>query len=300
MKQIRILVYGYFGYDNNQLDGQTVKTRSIYKLLNKYSDEIDATVSYYDTQRFQVGKLNFLRSLKAILKSNVLFYITARNNLKYLFPIIFIVCKIKNIKIHYVVVGGWLDEYLSKLPLHKFLLKRVKRIYPQTNDLVENLTKMQFNNVEKLHNFRLIEKPINLNIKSKPNKDLKLVYLARIHPKKGVKTIFDLAELLFKLNKNITIDLYGQIQNNYEEEFNKLLELSNDNIRYCGELDPEDITNCLLNYDLFLFPTEYYTEGFPGSILDAYIAQVPVVVTNWKYAEEFVDNNKSGIICEFN
>lgn len=48
-----------------------------------------------------------------------------------------------------------------------------------------------------------------------------------------------------------------------------------------------------------LYNSEFYTEGFPGSILDAYIAEVPVVVSRWKYADELVRNDESGIICEF-
>ena len=29
----KILVIGYFGYKSNQLDGQTIKTRNVYKLI---------------------------------------------------------------------------------------------------------------------------------------------------------------------------------------------------------------------------------------------------------------------------
>lgn len=83
-------------------------------------------------------------------------------------------------------------------------------------------------------------------------------------------------------------------------EFENLLNTKKGNINYCGVLNPDSITVRLKEYDLFLFPTEFYTEGFPGSILDAYIAEVPVVVSRWKYAEEFVNDNESGIICEFN
>ncbi len=52
----RILVLGYFGYLNNQLDGQTIKTRNIYELLLlKTSDNI--SVNIYDTQQYKCSKL---------------------------------------------------------------------------------------------------------------------------------------------------------------------------------------------------------------------------------------------------
>lgn len=46
----KILVFGYFGYVTNQLDGQTIKTREIYELIKSH-DEYD--VCYADTQEFR-------------------------------------------------------------------------------------------------------------------------------------------------------------------------------------------------------------------------------------------------------
>lgn len=50
---------------------------------------------------------------------------------------------------------------------------------------------------------------------------------------------------------------------------------------------------------MLILPTQYYTEGFPGSILDAYIAGIPVIVTDWKHSHEFVIENKTGFIVPF-
>ncbi len=35
-------------------------------------------------------------------------------------------------------------------------------------------------------------------------------------------------------------------------------------------------------YDLLLFPTKYYTEGIPGTIIDAYFSGLPVLVSRWE------------------
>ena len=48
-----------------------------------------------------------------------------------------------------------------------------------------------------------------------------------------------------------------------------------------------------------LLPTHFYTEGLPGSIVDAYISGTPVIVTEWKHSHEFVDDGKSGFIVPF-
>ena len=47
------LVLGYFGYRINQLDGQTVKTRDLFRLLKEH--EGNNTV-FFDTQEFQYKK----------------------------------------------------------------------------------------------------------------------------------------------------------------------------------------------------------------------------------------------------
>jgi glycosyltransferase involved in cell wall biosynthesis len=82
--------------------------------------------------------------------------------------------------------------------------------------------------------------------------------------------------------------------------FEDQLKLHSKNTRYCGVLEPEKIYTTLSQYDLMLFPTLYYTEGFPGSVLDAYISGIPVIASDWKYSKEFVREGVSGFICPMN
>lgn len=39
-------------------------------------------------------------------------------------------------------------------------------------------------------------------------------------------------------------------------------------------------------------------EGFPGSILDAYISGIPVLVTDWLFLPEFVDEGETGFVVK--
>lgn len=55
MKQKRILVLGYFGYKNHQIDGQTIKTRQIYDLLRERLPEYKH--GYVDTQELQTSNM---------------------------------------------------------------------------------------------------------------------------------------------------------------------------------------------------------------------------------------------------
>ena len=68
----RILVLGYFGYLTNQLDGQTVKTRDVYRLAKEQSGNY--AVDYFDTQDLKKNKLMVLRMFWKVIQCDTLFY----------------------------------------------------------------------------------------------------------------------------------------------------------------------------------------------------------------------------------
>lgn len=53
----QFFVLGYFGYESNQLDGQTVKTRDVYRLIQ---EQFPNKVGYYDTQKYKVSRLSLI------------------------------------------------------------------------------------------------------------------------------------------------------------------------------------------------------------------------------------------------
>ena len=290
----KILLLGAFGYREQRLSGQTIKTRNIYELIKKYCS--DYSIEYFDTQEIKYSKGSLFSMLKQILSCDILIYLPAHGNLKYLFPIVFLLSKLKNIFIIYVVVGGWLADFLKKLPLHAFLLKKIKKILVQTNLLKERLEKeYNYSNVEVLHNFRFNDfTPNNIS----DNEKLELVFMARINKLKGLDTIFSFAEYIKINSLNITIGFYGPVFENDKNYFEDQVSKYNF-VTYHGVLEPEVIYETLSKYDVLLLPTQYYTEGFPGSILDAYISGIPVIVTQWLYATEFVEEGLTGYIVPF-
>jgi len=300
MQHKKILVVGYFGHITNQLDGETIKTRNVYELIKEKEKEYSLEVDYFDTQTFQTDKRNVMRMFRKIVKTDILIYIAAHNNLKYFFPIHYLLSKLKRIDIHYIVVGGWLADFISTKPLHISMLRKIKGIYPQTELLTTQLQeRYQFQNVYQLNNFRMGTSSLGKNRIPAQRDHFKLVFMARVHPLKGMDVLFRLADHLRKTGRNnVFIDIYGPVFGEYQIEFEEKLE-QHRNVKYKGVLQPEEITEKLHAYDFMLFPTQYYTEGFPGSILDAYIAGIPVIATRWKYAEEFIEDNVNGIITDF-
>lgn len=56
----------------------------------------------------------------------------------------------------------------------------------------------------------------------------------------------------------------------------------------------------LSGYFALLFPTQYYTEGIPGTIIDSYAAGVPVISARWKSYADVVIEGVTGLGYEFN
>lgn len=286
----KILIFGYFGYRTNQLDGQTVKTREIYELLkNRYNGE----VIFADTQEFRYSLKSIIQFLYHLSKCDYLVWLPAHNNLRYLFPLIWISSNIFKTEIIYIVIGGWLSNMLKTLPFHRKYLKKIKAVLVENRTTIKELSEIyHFHNLEVIPNFR-VGLP-NLSVRKSDGK-LKIVFMARINKQKGLDTIEELSKVL---PENTSIDFYGPLYNEDYVYFNKMLNCKA--LKYCGCLQPSEIADTLRTYDCLILPTHYYTEGFPGSILDAYRSGIPVIVTNWKHATEFVTNGVSGFIANFN
>ena len=58
----------------------------------------------------------------------------------------------------------------------------------------------------------------------------------------------------------------------------------------------EQAIEVLAHYDCMLFPTHYDGEGFPGVILEAYMAGIPVIASRWKFNDEFVFDGRTGYL----
>ncbi len=291
----KILVLGFFGYNTNQLDGQTVKTRDVYRLTKEQF--VSCKVDYFDTQCLQENKLQVFRMLWMVICCKTLFYLPAQNNLTVFFPIIYCLSKVFRVKIHYFVVGGWLREFLTQLPLHRFMLRHIKGIHVETKRLKRELEEYyHLKNVDLFPNFRFFE----FVPQRTETEKLRIVFMARVMKQKGLDWIFALADYIEEhgLQDKFSITFFGQEADEDKAYFEDNV-AKYSFVEYRSSLQPAEIHETLSQYDLMLLPTHFYTEGLPGSIVDAYISGIPVIVTEWKHSREFVDDGKSGFIVPF-
>lgn len=298
MKIQKILVFGGFDFKNNLLDGQTIKTRNVLELLHKKKNSGGFEVDYFDTSDLKINKSAYFVMLRKLLICNVLIYLPAHYNLKYALPFVFLITKIRKAPIIYIVVGGWLADYIRDKPLHVRLLRHIRSILPETQLLKQRLGKeYNITNTKVFQNFR-IQDFIPCVTNYSVDGFLRLVFMSRINRMKGYEMIFEAAETFEQKGLKIVIDFYGPVLDADLGDFFAKIDKYN-SVQYKGVLEPDDIYSTLSKYDILLLPTKYYTEGLPGAIVDAYISGIPVIVTKWLHAHEFVDNDKTGYIIPF-
>ena len=107
-----ITVFGAFRYRDNGLSGQTVKTRCIYELVKNNADSVE----YVDSTELAKSPYTLFSLLKSFACSKTILYLPAQNNLKYIFPFLFIFTKLFRTDVIYIQIGGWLVDFLSTNP----------------------------------------------------------------------------------------------------------------------------------------------------------------------------------------
>ncbi len=257
----------------------------------------------FNTLSIRDNKLLLFILLYKLIRCNTVILIPADRNLEKFFPIVYKLSKIINYDIIQLCVGGWQVDFFTgrgKWPAHRKQMemsKKCKAFLPEINKVNDELKSIcGFSNCEVFPNFR---RHIPELSRVNQSVDLRLVWLARINQEKGFQTVFNLAEFIQKKQLNISITFFGKVEEKDKEHFSSLLEAYKDIVEYKGQLPTENIADTLCNYDIMLFPTRYYTEGFPGTVLDAYISGIPVIATAWMHAREFIEDGVSGFIVPF-
>ena len=113
---------------------------------------------------------------------------------------------------------------------------------------------------------------------------------------KGIETAVDAVK---KVNDKLgyiaySLDIYGQVDSEQTEWFEGLKTKLPEYVHYCGCVDANKSVEILQGYFALLFPTHFYTEGIPGTIIDAYAAGVPVISAKWESFSDVVDEGKTG------
>lgn len=273
---------GCFAFSTDDNGGQPVKTRELYWNLSKsYGEDC---VQYVETKGWKKHPVKlFCGFWRKLRRKQSVIMLPAHNGLL-VFSWLLILSKILlRTKIYYSVIGGWLIERMNQRPFLKRLLKHFDGIWVETESMYKGLSELGFNNVTIVPNFKSIPILRVDDVKKDFVKPYPLCIFSRIVFEKGVEDAINaVSNINSKCGLTFTLDLYGPIDSNYAERFEMLRKNFPTSIRYLGNVPPETSVETIKNYYALLFPTHFFTEGIPGTIIDAYAAGVPVIAPLWQ------------------
>ena len=291
MKKAKVAVIGHFGLGLACLDGQTIKTKIVTEELERQFGQ--SQVVKYDTHG---GKWKSickapLYAFKALRRSRNVIIFPAQNGLKIFVPLLLsLKAFFKNRKLHYVVIGGWLPQFLKDKPRLTRKLQKFDGIYVETDTMKTALEKQGFTNVTVVPNCKELQILAADELVYPGGEPYKLCTFSRVMKEKGIE---DAVNAIKAINEKsgrtvYTLDIYGQVDPAQIAWFDGLQKSFPAYIRYGGLVDYDKSVDTLKNYFALLFPTYYQGEGFAGTVLDAFAAGIPVIASDWKYNSEIV------------
>ncbi|MEL7121460.1 MAG: glycosyltransferase [Bacteroidota bacterium] len=182
--------------------------------------------------------------------------------------------------IFHKLIGKWL---LSKTILHATAPQEVK----DTTPFLKNWEHVIAPNIIELPKATDYKKPSNSEV-------IKLLFLSRIHPKKGLEFLF---EALSKSHFQYELHVAGKGDSDYEaqlKEYAKELGISSQ-IKWFGWADTNQKYKLLHEADLFVLTS--HNENFANAVLESLAVGTPVLVSDQVGLSEYVQSKKLGWVC---
>lgn len=289
----KVAVIGHFAFGKEFLDGQTVKTKIVTEELARQlgSENVRSIDTYGGKKTLLKAPFQVFCALKN--SDNVLIF-PARNGLRVYAPLLS-VCRhlFKGRKLHYVVIGGWLPQFLPQRKQLTRILKGFDGIHVETATMQKALEAQGFENIHIMPNCKKLTTLQEDELIVPDGTPYKLCTFSRVMKEKGIGTA---AQVVKAVNEKLgytayTLDIYGKVDENQTQWFEELQNIFPDYVRYGGLVPFDQSVEVLKSYFALLFPTYYDGEGFAGTLIDAFSAGVPVIASDWKYNPELVNEN---------
>ncbi|HEX5152938.1 MAG TPA: glycosyltransferase [Parafilimonas sp.] len=134
-----------------------------------------------------------------------------------------------------------------------------------------------------------------LKICKQPNEVFTIIYMSRIHPKKGIELLMEAISLL---DKKPVLKIAGTGEDSYVKELQQKAEGLGiaANIRWLGWQNRDTKFATLMQADLFALTS--YNENFANAVIEALHVGTPVLISEDVGVSSFVKEHGLGWICE--
>lgn len=289
----KICVCGAFRLRDVPKGGQEVKTCILADALEQKYGSVYRIDTLAPNSRIKMP----FQLLWALLTCTDIIMLPAHNGLVVLSKLLTRLNVIFRKRLHYSVIGGWLQDLLPQYPDVMSALHKFRGIYVETQTMKDALGKLGFINVSVVPNCKPLHILPEDDMSDSYAEPYRLVTFSRVTEKKGVGTA---ADIVMALNEKYSrevfhLDIYGPVDPGEDSEwFSKVMQGFTSAIQYKGNAPFDKSVEILSDYFALLFPTQYYTEGIPGTIIDAYAAGVPVLSARWKSFSDVVFDGYTG------
>ena len=295
MKQV--IFIGWISKGSVPVVGETVKNQYIIEELRKYCEVIE--LDFY-----QKGKhpwVYFQAVWAFVFHSHASIVISTSAKNVYAMLRLMKGLGVKRHIIHWVV-GGAFPQLVKEGRFKADVFNYVSLNLVQCRNMIVQLKEAGVNNGKYVSNFKRIDYYPDfvqaLKLRSQ-EKVTRFVFLSRVHPAKGCDYIVQAAKNLNAsgYQGRFVVDFYGKFDKAYQEGFLKSID-GVGNIAYKGMLNLKEPKgyDVLATYHAMLFPTFHPSEGLAGIFIDAFIAGLPVLASDWAYNSEIIENGRLGVI----
>jgi len=264
-----------------------------HKVLLKYLDHYDNFIIVNTGKKSLINRMKSIFTL-LIAKDHQIISAIGRKGGYIIYPILNYKKKI-NSSLHYsiICIGSTISTEVIKHP--RLLLKALRNsdlVTVETMLLKEKLEAIDSGiNLYYMPNYK--ETLINTNPKKFDlnNRELRFVYMSSIRNIKGVGTMVNVFKKVIEKYPQVILDIYGPIREDFDKQiFINIKEIPQ--INYKGIVQNSEAVEILSKYRFFVFPTEAKSEGFPAVIIEAYLAGLIVIASDFNH--EIVQNDVNG------
>ena len=292
-----VIFVGWVNQGKAPVDGETTKNQYIIAELKKYCKVM--VLDFYQKNRHPWIYFQALWAFISQPKATIILYTSAKN--VYGMLKLFWVLHVRRDIIHWVI-GGAFGKNIQEGRFKADIFNYVKFNLVQCKGMIAELESAGVTNAKFVSNFKPItyypdlDKAIAVR---KSSEKVRFVFLSRIMPDKGCDYLLGAIQMLNGkgLQDKFIVDFYGKIDGSYQKTFiQKLNKLDNANYNSLLDLRANEGYDTLSNYHAMVFPTYWKGEGFAGVFIDAFIAGLPVLASNWAYNAEILSGEHLGLV----